>query len=126
MFRSSCGIDLGDFFIVTGGGINLKNKVSKYSKTGLVADLAQLNEGRALHACSLFKADGGDQVLLVTGGYNTKALSSTEISTDLGASWKISASLPSAMFWLRAVTYGNSVLLLGNLRLSSPPLSRSL
>ena len=119
MFRCGCGIDLGDSFIITGGddGNRARNRVSKYSKMGFVEDLAHLMEDRALHACSHYKDDGGGQVLLVTGGVSSsgKYLSSTEISTDLRASWKSAVPLPSETFSLRAVNLENSILLFGTL-----------
>ena len=119
VFRSSCGIDLGHSFIITGGddGNRARNTVSKYSKMGFVEDLAHLMEDRVHHACSHYKDDVGSQVLMVTGGISSsmKTLSSTEISTDLGASWKSSVPLPSATFLLRAVNLENSILLFGTL-----------
>ena len=60
----ACGIDLGDSYVVT-GGVNSLQKVAQYSLTGEVAYLADLQEGRAVHACTSFIDDNGVTVSLV-------------------------------------------------------------
>ena len=59
--RYSCGIDLGDYFVVTGGQGSL-NTVARYSETGFDQYLASLNQGRYRHACSKFVDDNGNTV----------------------------------------------------------------
>ena len=54
----ACGIDLGDSYVVT-GGVNSLQKVAQYSLTGEVTYLADLQEGRAVHACTSFIDDDG-------------------------------------------------------------------
>ena len=51
--RYSCGIDLGDYFVVTGGHPGI-DTVAQYSETGSYTYLTVLNEGRYRHACSKF------------------------------------------------------------------------
>ena len=62
--RGACGIDLGDSYVVTGGEYSLQ-KVAQYSLTGEVAYLADLQEGRAVHACTSFIDDDGVTVSFV-------------------------------------------------------------
>ena len=64
----ACGIEVEDFYIVTGGigriGRSKKalSKVAKYSQSGLVEYLPDLNQRRAYHACSSFISDSGETV----------------------------------------------------------------
>ena len=124
LFRESCGIDLGNFYIVTGGhdgsDTGVLKGVSKYSPTGWLEDLGHLNFARRAHACSHYWDEDGGLVLLVTGGRDSeeKSLVSTEVSSDLGASWslKSSAALPVGISYMAAVTYNNKVYIFGNLR----------
>ena len=62
--RYSCGIDLGDYFVVTGGEIAAVevDTVTRYSETGFDKDLAPLKQGRRLHACSKFVDQNGRTV----------------------------------------------------------------
>ena len=60
----ACGIDLGDSYVVT-GGVNSLQKVAQYSLAGEVTYLADLQEGRAVHACTSFIDDDGVTVSLV-------------------------------------------------------------
>ena len=61
MFSSACGIDLGDYFVVT-GGFDGKDTVAQYSETGFEKYLAKLNQGRHHHACSKFVDENGKTV----------------------------------------------------------------
>ena len=110
----SCGIDLGEFFIVTGGyDWRATRTVSKYSKSGWVEDLHSLMETRSSHACSQYKDERGGLVMLVTGGWSRETIDSTEISDDLGVSWRSVTSLPSNRKRLQAVPYNNKILIFG-------------
>ena len=113
---------MGEFFIITGGVGNGQNSpdVSNYSRAGWVADLPRLNEARRSHACGKYRDAGGQDVLLVTGGYGNGGsgiLSSTEISEDQGVLWRIveSAALPSARWGMRAVAYNNRLFMFGTI-----------
>ena len=78
----------------------------------------ELNTARRRHACGHYRDTGGQDVLLVTGGFASgEGLSSTEISEDQGALWRIveSAALPSARWRMRAVTYNNRLFLFGTI-----------
>ena len=113
--RTSCGIDLGEFFIVTGGidWLTPTRTVSKYSKSGWVEDLHSLMKARSSHACSQYKDERGGLVMLVTGGWSREAIDSTEISDDLGVSWRSVTSLPSRRKRIQAVPYNNKILIFG-------------
>ena len=60
----ACGIDLGDSYVVTGGEFS-RQTVAQYSLTGEVTYLADLQQGRYLHACTSFIDDNGVTVSLV-------------------------------------------------------------
>ena len=61
---AACGIDLGDSYVVTGGRYSLQ-RVTKYSLTGEVTYLADLQQGRYYHACTSFIDDNGVTVSLL-------------------------------------------------------------
>ena len=78
----------------------------------------ELNTARKNHACGHYRDTGGQDVLLVTGGYGIGGgLSSTEISEDQGVLWRIveSAALPSARWGIRAATYNNRLFVFGTI-----------
>ena len=115
----SCGIELGEFFITTGGlgesGRSSTFTVSKYNRAGWVADLMFLNTARRRHACGSYRNAGNQDVLLVTGGWGDGGvLSSTEISEDQGVMWTtLQSALPKARDRMKAVTYNNRLLIFG-------------
>jgi len=110
----SCGIDLGDSFIVT-GGYEDRVTVAQFSQTGFVKYLGNLNQGRRGHACSKFVDDSGKTALLVTGGYlsDSTILSSTELYLESTSTWSYAASLPSARSGISAATLDNSIFIFG-------------
>ena len=64
---AACGVDVGEFYYVTGGTSRrispaTVKRVSKYSKTGWVEDLPDLNEERERHACGKYLDDEGNFV----------------------------------------------------------------
>ena len=59
----ACGIDLGDSYVVT-GGVNSLQTVAQYTPSGEVTSLADLQQGRYLHACTSFIDDNGVTVSL--------------------------------------------------------------
>ena len=61
---NACGIDLGDRYVVTGGEFSLQT-VARYSLAGDVTYMADLQQGRELHACTSFIDDNGDTVSLL-------------------------------------------------------------
>ena len=63
-FRSACGIDLGDSYVVT-GGLYSRQKVAQYTLAGEVTNLTDLQQGRYDHACTSFIDDNGVTVSLV-------------------------------------------------------------
>ena len=60
----ACGIDLGDTYVMTGGGNSLQ-RVAQYSLSGEVTYLPYLKHGRWGHACTSFIDDDGVTVSLV-------------------------------------------------------------
>ena len=60
---SACGIDLGDRYVVTGGEFS-PQRVAQYTLAGEVTPLADLQQGRYLHACTSFIDDTGVTVSL--------------------------------------------------------------
>ena len=64
---AACGVEVGDFYYITGGRSKpiwpaTVKTVSKYSKTGWVEDLPDLNEERERHACGKYLDDEGNFV----------------------------------------------------------------
>ena len=126
----ACGIDLGDSYVVTGGEFS-RRTVARYSLTGTLTYLADLQEDRYRHACSSFLDSNGVTVsslfrkknfwllflfqnYLVTGGYGSYYLSSTEIYVQ--STWSYVASLPSHRASLSAANVGNTVFVFGMFR----------
>merc|ERR1711971_202316 len=101
--------------IITGGDTALKT-VSVYSGAGWQRDLASLNQGRNYHACGSYR-NGGKKFLMVTGGYGSSYLDSTEIFSDNVSSdnvWRtVAARLPVAMRSPMVASISNRVLLFG-------------
>ena len=63
-FRQSCGIDLGDRYLVIGGLVNSVGgrKVTQYKDTGFDRILPDLTVGRYAHSCAKFQNEYGDTV----------------------------------------------------------------
>jgi len=112
--RRACSIPLGDEVVLTGGWYT-RTTVSLYSTGGWKRDLSSLNTGRAEHGCTSYST-GGEQVLLVTGGWDDEgnALDSTELLRP-GSYWQeiTSARLPRPLQGVRLSTVDNRVLLFG-------------
>jgi len=110
----ACSIPLGDEVVLTGGW-NTLTTVSLYNRGGWVRDMPSLNTGRKLHGCTSYST-GGEQVLLVTGGWDDgrNNLDSTEVLRP-GSEWQeiTSARLPRPMWGVRVITVDNRVLLFG-------------
>ena len=69
----SCGVDMGDQYVVIGGTLGGKlqpgvlglKKVGLYNDDGFVRNLPDLVMGRYSHACAGFKDINGDMVGLI-------------------------------------------------------------
>ena len=61
VFSLSCGIDMGDQYVVIGGAGELR-KVGLYNDYGFVRYLPDLVKGRYNHACAGFQDINGDMV----------------------------------------------------------------
>ena len=75
VFSSSCGVELGDLYVVTGGieNPNLPNnlkplgirKVGLYNDNGFIRNLPDLVMERYDHACAGFQDINGDMVSMI-------------------------------------------------------------
>jgi len=120
--RSSCTIELPESFLVTGGYeipvfIGITRKVSRYSTSGWIENLPNLNEGRDSHGCGFFYNDAMERVFLVAGGYFAyNYRSSTEILVEGGLDWSFQEPLPSERNSLRGISLPDTVLMTGGWR----------
>ena len=64
IFSMSCGVDLGDKYIVIGGK-GAERKVTQYKDTGFDRSLPELLFGRYNHACAKFRNGNGEEVSLI-------------------------------------------------------------
>ena len=127
IYRAACAIPEEDSLVIT-GGLHTLRTVSRYSITGWVGDLAELNVGRRNHGCSSYYKDGAQvsicnsviifvylliKILLVAGGYGESRLASTEIF-DSG-SWRRVGALSHPADRVRGARLGNIVLMKGEL-----------
>jgi len=112
--KLACSIEMPEMFILT-GGFNTLTTVSRYSSSGWMEDLPELNEGRIHHGCGFFYNDDMQRVFLVAGGtdgsYNY--LSSTETLVEGGQSWKVHQDLPTGRKYLRGISLLNTVIMTG-------------
>jgi len=114
----ACSIVDSDTMVLTGGYDFMRSeyciKVSRYNTAGYVEELPSLNEGRHSHGCGIYAVDSGDQVYLVTGGWNGLGyLSSTELLTSSTSSWSMANNLPRSMAGIRGVTLGGVLYMTG-------------
>lgn len=64
IYSESCGIDLGDKYVVIGGK-GAEKKVIRYKKNGFDRVLPELLVGRYGHACAKFENADRKKVLLL-------------------------------------------------------------
>jgi len=126
---SACGVGVGEHFIITGGEDRYRrdwalNNVVRYGRHGDFKELPRLNVRRSYHACATYLTDNGQNVLLVSGGWNNRAkyLDSTEIMVDF-TYWKPAAYLPSPRSGLQAASLDNKVFVFGGYKASNSILS---
>ena len=112
---------------MTGGGDTPYTRVSQYNEAGWVRDLPRLLQGRYLHGCSYYNKDDGTKVsiginyspiiifqtYLVSGGYNSGYLSSTELLMETASAWVLTGELPSPRRGLRGANIDNRILMTG-------------
>merc|ERR550517_937072 len=79
-----CTLQISNEIIIVTGGYLTYSYVTEYhlSGDGNETPLSPLTEGRDNHACGVYRGAGGEQVLLVTGGYDSDwdLLASTEVA----------------------------------------------
>merc|ERR1719342_1205532 len=111
--EEACSIELPEMFILTGGSYTLTT-VSRYSTSGWMEDLPELNEGRRDHGCGYFYNDDMQRVFLVAGGYDGSSyLSSTESLVEGGQAWNFQNPLPSGRNGLSGISLPDTVIMTG-------------
>merc|ERR1712012_671273 len=112
---SSCIIDEGETFLLTGDGTIPHVPVSRYDVNGWLEDLDNLNTGRQEHGCAQFTNKENQKVNLVCGGWDDGAniLSSCEMNIAGTSEWIMTTPLPLALGGLRGVTLEGRVLMTG-------------
>jgi len=111
--RWACSIEMPEMFILTGGYHTLKT-VSRYSTSGWMEDLPEMNDGRNSHGCGYFYNDDMQRVFLVAGGrYNYNDLSSTETLVEGGQAWNLQQPMPTVRAYLRGISLPNTVFMTG-------------
>jgi len=109
----ACSIELPEMFILTGGSYTLTT-VSRYSTSGWMEDLPELNEGRWGHGCGYFYNDDMQRVFLVAGGFDGSSyISSTETLVEGGLAWNFQQPLPIGRTGLRGISLPNTVIMTG-------------
>jgi len=98
---------------LTGGSYTLTT-VSRYSTSGWMEDLPELNEGRLGHGCGYFYNDDMQRVFLVAGGFDGSSyISSTETLVEGGLAWNFQQPLPIGRTGLRGISLPNTVIMTG-------------
>ena len=80
--------------VVTGGTAGSHVLATKYNLDGWLEDLPDLNHGRRNHACTWYRADEGDLVYLVAGGWDKRGeqpISDTEMLSSDSSLWSLKA-----------------------------------
>jgi len=109
---NACSIELPEMFILTGGRFT-NTTVSRYSTSGWIEDLPELNEGRDTHGCGFFYNDDMQRVFLVAGGGGWPDMSSTETLVEGGQAWNLQQPLPSGRAAPSAISLPNTVIMTG-------------
>jgi len=116
---SACGVEVGDKFVVSGGSDRYArdwalSNVVRYGRQGDVEKLPSLTIRRYYHACASYLNDKGQNILLVTGGWNNRAkyLDSTELMVDF-TYWTPAARLPSPRSGLQAASLDGKIFAFG-------------
>jgi len=111
--KNACSIGLPEMFILTGGEYTGAT-VSRYTTSGWMEDLPELNEWRDSHGCGYFYNDDMQRVFLVVGGYiNYDVGSSTETLVEGGQAWNFQNPLPRERAGVRAISLPDTVILTG-------------
>jgi len=119
--RDACSIEFPEMFIVTGGEyivngeVHTSTQVSKYSTSGWIENLPELQEGREDHGCGYYYNDDMERVFLVAGGYDGyyEYISSTETLIEGGQAWNFQRPLPTGRHGLRAISLLQTVIMTG-------------
>ena len=138
-FSSACSIQVPgiDTVIVT-GGLDGSNgvRVQKFSQHGASEQLPDMQQSRLQHACGYYYQSEqlvsencnikliifvivAPQVYLVTGGWGSGDLTTTELLVEGSTAWSYSGALPYPKEGLRAATLNNK-LIVSTLHYPSP------
>merc|ERR1711973_736869 len=113
IYGNACSIELPEMFILTGGRFT-NTTVSRYSTSGWMEDLPELNEGRKNHGCGYFYNEDMQRVFLVAGGFvDFLSISSTETLVEGGQAWNFQEPLPSGRSGLRGISLPDTVIMTG-------------
>ena len=113
--RGACLIpdDSTGTFILTSG-----TDVSRYSSEGWLESLPRMMQFRNWHGCGSYRAEGGEMILLVAGGWDMTQLtflSSVETLTLGASTWNFAPALPRAMSNLQGASMDNKIFMLGGM-----------
>merc|ERR1719342_744003 len=113
--KNACSIGLPEMFILTGGEYTGAT-VSRYTSSGWMEDLPELNEWRDSHGCGYFYNDDMQRVFLVAGGEMREfhdVRSSTETLVEGGQAWNFQNPLPSGRVGVRGISLPDTVIMTG-------------
>jgi len=119
-----CTIQLSADLIVVTGGYGTESYVTEYQLSGNDGNetpLTPMSQSRRYHACGVYQGAAGQQVLLVTGGYYSDYLSSTEVAVYSSGGqleeWRVveGGELPSPRTGLRATLVSDILFVTGGL-----------
>jgi len=117
-----CTVQLSDDIIWLTGGHQTNNYVTQYSLADrTVTPLTPLGQPRYQHACGVYQDAGGQQVILITGGWDAEDgnfLSSTEVAiytSDSQLEWMEmeSGHLPTPRRGMKAAVIDNDIYVTG-------------
>merc|ERR1719341_1787164 len=119
--RDHCTIQLSDDIIVVTGGWQTEAFVTEYHlEDGTETALTPLGQPRLDQACGVYQDADGQQVLIVTGGWDGSSysyLSSTEVAINTGGGsqleWRETGRLPTGRYQLRAAVIENHIYVTG-------------
>merc|ERR1712062_958846 len=115
----SCGIDLGDHFVVMGGRADGAGWLAtQYNKDGHVENLPRLRMEMKRHACTSYTNAEGNIMLILIGGAHDNDYERPHNETDIldlknGKEWKRADDLPVATMAFSAVNLHNIIYVFG-------------
>ena len=122
----SCGVDLGDSVLITGGASSRDHAVAtvhEYNKQGHVRDWPRMRDARREHGCASYWNSEHRRVILVTGGWNYDkrhegGVKTTELMVEGESYWRPAGSLSTGVRRLSGATLNNEVFMFGGSHLN--------